>query len=222
MNCSCYMYEMSISISSDRFQFEVNFVRYQIGHTCLFLRSVCLENLFPTLYSEQMSIFVVECVSCKQQNVGSCFRIQSLSLCLFIGELSPLILSDINDQWQLTLVIFCGGSLCVFPFFELCWWRVVRCLCYYGCCWLPCFVIFPSSFFCKTRFVATYCLNLFLSWNILFSPSMVNASFAGYSSLGLHPWSLSVCNTSIQDLLALMVSIEKSGAILIGFPLYVT
>ena len=81
---------------------------------------------------------------------------------------------------------------------------------------------FLSSIFCKSGFVAMYCLNLFLSWNILFCPSMVNASFAGYSSLGLHPWSLSFCSTSIQDLLAFMVSIEKSGVILIGFPLYVT
>ena len=42
---------------------------------------------------------------------------------------------------------------------------------------------FPSITFCKAGFVATYCLNLFLSWNILFSPLMVNASFVGYSSL---------------------------------------
>ena len=48
---------------------------------------------------------------CKQQNVGSCFRIQSLSLCLFIGELSPLIFSDINDQWLLTMIIFFGGEV---------------------------------------------------------------------------------------------------------------
>ena len=81
---------------------------------------------------------------------------------------------------------------------------------------------FPSSIFCKAGFVDTYFLNLFLSWNILFSPSMVNASYAGYSSLGFHPWSRSFCSTSIQDLLAFMVSIEKSGVILMGFPLYVT
>ena len=77
---------------------------------------------------------------------------------------------------------------------------------------------FPSSIFCKAGFVATHRLNLFLSWNILFSPSMVNASFAVYSSLGLHLWSLSVCSTSIQDLLTFMVSIEKSGVIIIGLP----
>jgi hypothetical protein len=34
--------------------------------------------------------------------------------------------------------------------------------------------------------------------------------------------SLSVCITSVQALLAFIVSDEKSGAILIGLPLYVT
>ena len=38
-----------------------------------------------------------------------------------------------------------------------------------------------------------YFLNLILSWNILFSPSMFIERFAGYSSLGWHPWSLHVC-----------------------------
>ena len=65
----------------------------------------------------------LRCVSCKQQNVGYSFRIQSLSLCLFIGELSPLILSDINDQWLLTPVIiffvFLFNRVCMCPFFEL-------------------------------------------------------------------------------------------------------
>ena len=64
--------------------------------------------------------------------------------------------------------------------------------------------------------MATYCLKLFVSRNILFSPLMGNESMAGYSSLGLHPWSLSFCSTSIQDLLSFMVSIEKSGENLIG------
>ena len=83
----------------------------------------------PFTLSRCLSLWL-RCVSCKQQNVGSCFHIQSLSLFLFIGELSPLILSDINDQWLLTPVIFSGAIVCVFPFFELCWWRVVRCFCY--------------------------------------------------------------------------------------------
>ena len=67
-----------------------------------------------------------------------------------------------------------------------------------------------------------YCVHLVLSWNILFSLSMVIESFAGYSSLGWHLCSLRVCMTSAQDLLAFTVSGEKSGVILIGLPLYVT
>ena len=66
-----------------------------------------------------------------------------------------------------------------------------------------------------------YCVNLVLSWNILVSPSMVIKNFAVYSSLGWHLWSLRVCMTSAQDLLAFTVSGEKSGIILIGLSLYV-
>ena len=65
-------------------------------------------------------------------------------------------------------------------------------------------------------------MNLVLSWNTLVSPSMVIERFAGYSSLGWHLCSLSVCITSVQDLLAFIVSGEKSGVILIGLPLYVS
>jgi hypothetical protein len=63
---------------------------------------------------------------------------------------------------------------------------------------------------------------LVLSWNTLVSPSMVIESFAGYSSLGWHLCSLRVSIISVQDLLAFIVSGEKSGVILIGLPLYVT
>ena len=78
---------------------------------------------------------------------------------------------------------------------------------------------FPSITFCKAGFLGMYCLNLFLSWNILFAPLIMNDSLTGYSSLSLHPWSLSFRSTSIHDLLALMFSIEKSSVILIGLPL---
>ena len=40
-----------------------------------------------------------------QQNVGSCFPRHSVSLCLFIGELSPLILRN-NKEKSLFPVIF--------------------------------------------------------------------------------------------------------------------
>ena len=67
-----------------------------------------------------------------------------------------------------------------------------------------------------------YCVNLVLSWNTLVSPSMVIESFAGYSSLGWHLYSVSVRITSVHDLLAFIACGEKSRVILIGLPLYVT
>jgi hypothetical protein len=67
--------------------------------------------------------------------------------------------------------------------------------------------------------VECYCLNLILSWNILISPSMMIKNFA---SLAWHLCSLRVWMTSVQALLAFRVFGEKSGAILIGLPLYVT
>ena len=63
--------------------------------------------------------------------------------------------------------------------------------------------------------MARYWLNLFLSCNILFCPSMVIESFAGYSNLGWHPWSLNVCTMLDHDFLAFIISNEKS-VILIG------
>jgi hypothetical protein len=50
---------------------------------------------------------------------------------------------------------------------------------------------------------------------------MVIEGFARYSSLGWYLCSLRVCMTSVQELLAFIVSGEKSGVILIGLPLYV-
>jgi hypothetical protein len=40
-------------------------------------------------------------------------------------------------------------------------------------------------------------VNLVLSWNTLFSPSKVIESLAGFSSLGWHLCSISVCITSV-------------------------
>ena len=56
---------------------------------------------------------------------------------------------------------------------------------------------FQSSTFCKAGFVDTYCLNMFLSLNILLSLLMLNENFVGYRSLGLYSWFLNVCSISI-------------------------
>ena len=81
---------------------------------------------------------------------------------------------------------------------------------------------FQTIILCRNGFVGRYYTNLVLSWNILVFPSMVIESFAGYSSLGWHSCSCRVYMRSAQDLLAFIVSGEKSGIILIGLPLYVT
>ena len=51
---------------------------------------------------------------------------------------------------------------------------------------------------------------------------MLIENFAGYSSLGWHLHSLRVCMTFDQALLAFILSVEKSGIILIGLSLYIS
>ncbi|KAL6093095.1 hypothetical protein STEG23_019398, partial [Scotinomys teguina] len=47
----------------------------------------------------------------KKQKDGSCFRIHSVSLCLIVCELSPLILREINVQgWNLPSSAFCKAG----------------------------------------------------------------------------------------------------------------
>jgi hypothetical protein len=75
------------------------------------------------------------------------------------------------------------------------------------------------SILCRARLVESYCLNLVLSRNILFSPSTVIESCTGNSRLGWHLWPLRICKTSAHSLLAFRVSVEKSGVILKGLPL---
>jgi hypothetical protein len=58
-----------------------------------------------------------------QQNFGSFLLIQSVNLCLFIGELSPLILRDIKEKRLLLPVIFVvrdGITFFVVIFFLVC------------------------------------------------------------------------------------------------------
>jgi hypothetical protein len=65
-------------------------------------------------------------------------------------------------------------------------------------------------------------VSLVLPWNILVSPSILTESFSGSSSLSWHLCSLRIYMTSDCALLIFIVSIEKSGIILIGLPLCVT
>jgi hypothetical protein len=58
-----------------------------------------------------------------QQNFGFFLCIESVSLCLFIGELSPLILRDIKEKRLLLPVIFVvrGGIMGVFLWLSSFW-----------------------------------------------------------------------------------------------------
>ena len=129
------------------------------------------------------------------------------------------------------MFVFVGGFMCLwlsaFDFVVRC---LISCL-FFGVgtflvlefCLFVCFIfVFVLRILCKTELVDRYCLNLVLSWNILFYPCMLIESFVGYNSLGWHLCSLRACMTSDQALLAFIVSVEKSGVILIGLPLYVT
>ena len=81
---------------------------------------------------------------------------------------------------------------------------------------------FPSGIIYRTGLVDMHCLNFCLG-GILVFPSMVFEKFSGNISLcWLFLWSLGIYVISVQDLLTFRVSVEKSGAILIGLLLYVT
>jgi len=146
----------------DNFWLKVYFIGYLDGNSILFLGTIYLVHIFPYFYSEKVSVFFMRFVSC------------SVSLYLFIGELSPLILRDIKDRWLLFLVIFAflDSFMCLwFPPFDF----VVRCL--ISCLSLvrvfSLYYSFPSQILCRAWLVNRYCLNLDLTWNILVSPSML-------------------------------------------------
>jgi len=156
-------------------------------------------------------------VSWMQQKNGSCFHSHLLVSVLLLGNWDHWCweISNSNDSWFL---LFC--------YCYICWW------------W--CFVCFPSfdllvrdylfsvvlvgvtflrrvlHIFCRAGGVARYCVNVVISWNILFFPSMLVESFARYSSLGWHLWLLRFCSTFFQAHLTIRVSTEKSDIILIS------
>ena len=76
------------------------------------------------LYSEEMSVFEVEvCFLYVARRMDSVV-ISNLLVFLFIGELSPFILKNINDQGLLfpVILVFIVGDVivCVFPFCGIC------------------------------------------------------------------------------------------------------
>ena len=94
-----------------------------------------------------------------QKKDGFCFCIQSISLCLFIDELSPFTLRNINDQWLLSpvnLVLVGDVNLCICVFFGICCNEIINCLCFSLCSHLPWVGVFLLVFLCRAGFVARY------------------------------------------------------------------
>ena len=96
-----------------------------------------------------MSVFFPEVDFLKQQNVVSCLCSQSVSLCLFIGELSPLILRGIKEK-------------CCFLLFLL----LELGFCSSGCLLLGLLKDYFLAF-ARTLFLSLYCFFLLLSFERL-------------------------------------------------------
>ena len=89
-------------------------------------------KIFSQLFTLRKCLSLkLRCIFCMQQKNEWSFHI-SVSLCLFTGELEPLILRDSNDQWLSVPVIFwfCVGGdiLCAFPLFGFCCCGIIYCL----------------------------------------------------------------------------------------------
>ena len=82
-------------------------------------------------------------ISCIQQNAGLCLHSQSVILCLFIGELIPLMLWDSKETWLLLLVIFVFRGRIMLPWLSS-FKFVERLLSYFflGCSIPPCVGVF--------------------------------------------------------------------------------
>ena len=65
----------------------------------VFLGTICLENCFPTFYSEVVSVFVTEVGLLYAAKCWVLFMYVSLLVYVFWGELSPLMLRDIKEKW---------------------------------------------------------------------------------------------------------------------------
>ena len=85
-------YVVTFPIFFDNFWLKVYFA------TPAFLGPFAWKEIFHPFTLRECLSLALTCVSCMQQNAGSCLHIQSVSLCLFIGEFSLLMLRDIRDQ----------------------------------------------------------------------------------------------------------------------------
>ena len=115
--------------------------------------SIVMKYLFPSPHFQLICVLCLRWGYCKQHNVGSCFHIQSASLCLLIGAFSPLTVKGIIDKSFATVNFVVQLILCFsfIPFtFFVClfvlagWFPFILCLCpllYRFCEWIVCLVL---------------------------------------------------------------------------------
>ena len=122
--------------------------------------TIFLEDIFPDFYCEVVPVFLMEVCFYMHQSAGTCLCIKSISICLFIGEMRPLILRDIRERWL--LVPFMFGFVCGLTWMWVSFGFVVRWLisCLFFCvltllCWS-----FSSRILCRAGLVDRYYLYL--------------------------------------------------------------
>lgn len=79
-------------------------------YSSLVLVTVCLQNFFPTFYSEVGSVFVTEVYYLYEAKGWILLMYPVFSQCLFIRQLNPLMSRDIKDRWLLVPDIFVVGD----------------------------------------------------------------------------------------------------------------
>ena len=109
---------LSFPILFDNFWLEVYFSLLQLVSW-----DYLLGKIFSTFYFEVVSVFVtVVCLLFAEKKSVSYLCIQSVILCLFIEELSRLMLRNTKDQWLLLPVIFVWGGLMLVLSIILIFW----------------------------------------------------------------------------------------------------
>ena len=116
-------YEMSFLVFFENFRSKVDLFDVRMATPDCFLRSFVWKIVFHSLTLRQCLSWSLRWVFCMQQNFGSCLCYQSVIVCLFIEELSLLILRDIKKIIIVASSYFCSqswNSVHMAIFFQVC------------------------------------------------------------------------------------------------------